>query len=168
MDDKTGRDMGMVYQVYLQEERSKSDALVEEAIAGGCQCVYRPLLPSVRDANRHRALILTVDSNVHDFRQSNEKLKGTRGDASPGAKMGVFDDTDKYHDARQCWDDIPRLKELAKGRPIYLKGVCHIDVSPTSGRERAVDADIQDVRLAKEHGLAGCILSNHGGRQLDR
>lgn len=29
-------------------------------------------------------------------------------------------------------------------------------------------ADSQDVRLAKEHGLAGCILSNHGGRQLDR
>ena len=28
--------------------------------------------------------------------------------------------------------------------------------------------DMQDVRLAKKHGLAGCILSNHGGRQLDQ
>ena len=66
---------------------------------------------------------------MHDFRQSNEKLKGTREDATPGIKMDVFGETDKYHDARQCWDDIPRLKELAQGRPIYLKGVCHIDVS---------------------------------------
>lgn len=42
--------------------------------------------------------------------------------------MGVYDDTDKYHDARQNWDDLVRLKELAQGVPIYLKGVCHIDV----------------------------------------
>jgi hypothetical protein len=30
------------------------------------------------------------------------------------------------------------------------------------------DLIIQDIRIAKEYGVAGCILSNHGGRQLDR
>lgn len=66
--------------------------------------------------------------------------------------MGAHTDYPPYHDARLNWADVPRLKELAKGTPIYLKGVASID----------------DVRLAKEHGLAGVILSNHGGRQLDQ
>lgn len=81
------------------------------------------------DLIRLRALILTVDSNVGDHRQSTEKLKGTRGNAEPGIKTGPFVDDDRYHDARQNWDDLIWLKELAKGIPIYLKGVCHIDVS---------------------------------------
>jgi hypothetical protein len=34
-----------------------------------------------------------------------------------------------YHDAKLNWDDLDWLKGLAKGTPIYLKGVCHIDVS---------------------------------------
>lgn len=37
MEGKTGRPMGMVYQIYLQENRAKSDAQIEEAVAGGCQ-----------------------------------------------------------------------------------------------------------------------------------
>ena len=37
MEEQTGRKMGMVYQVYLQEDRSKSDELVREAVEGGCQ-----------------------------------------------------------------------------------------------------------------------------------
>ncbi|KAL7419471.1 hypothetical protein Q5752_006309 [Cryptotrichosporon argae] len=135
MDDEIGQPMGMVYQVYFENDRSKTEARVREAVAGGVQ-----------------ALLLTVDSNVGDHRQTTEKLKGTREEAEPGIKMGPFTETDQFHDARQSWRDLEWLKSLAPGLRIYLKGVCHID----------------DVRLAKEHGLAGCILSNHGGRQLDR
>jgi L-lactate dehydrogenase (cytochrome) len=76
-----------------------------------------------------RALLLTCDSNVGDHRQSAEKIKGTRGDAEPGIKSGPFTDFPPYHDAKQNWGDLDRLKELANGLPIYLKGVCHIDVS---------------------------------------
>lgn len=80
-------------------------------------------------ADRGRALILTVDSNVGDLRQSTEKLKGTRGDAEPGVRMQPFTDTHFYHDSRQSWEDLEWLKGLAPGVPIYLKGVCHINVS---------------------------------------
>ena len=87
---------------------------------------------SRRSCRAHRrALLLTVDSNVGDHRQSTEKLKGTRGTVEPGRKMQPFADRDRYHDARQSWDDLKRLKELANGIPIYLKGVCHIDVGRT-------------------------------------
>lgn len=37
MDQQLGRKMGMVYQVYLRRDRSKSEALVREAVEGGCQ-----------------------------------------------------------------------------------------------------------------------------------
>lgn len=43
--------------------------------------------------------------------------------------MGANTDYPAFHDARLNWDDLDWLKELAEGTPIYLKGVCHIDVS---------------------------------------
>ncbi|GFZ48900.1 hypothetical protein JCM24511_06649 [Saitozyma sp. JCM 24511] len=145
MDEASGRKMGMVYQVYFQRDRSKTEAQVRQAVEGGVD-----------------ALVLTVDSNVGDNRQSTEKLKGSRFSAEPGPRMGPITETPTFHDPSLNWDDIPWLQSLAQGLPIYLKGVCHIDVGPT-GRQQA---DGQDVRRARDMGLAGCILSNHDPQLL--
>ncbi|WWC62286.1 uncharacterized protein I303_104882 [Kwoniella dejecticola CBS 10117] len=134
MDEEMGNKMGMVYQVYLSRDREKNVEQLQQVLEGGCQ-----------------ALLLTVDSNVGDHRQVTEKLKGTKGDAEPGIRMGPIENEDQWHDSSQNWDDLQFIQKHAPGLPIYLKGVSHIE----------------DVRLAKKHGLAGCILSNHGGRQLD-
>jgi lactate 2-monooxygenase len=48
------------------------------------------------------------------------------------------------------WTDIARLRRMTS-LPILLKGVRHPD----------------DARLAREHGVDGLIVSNHGGRQVD-
>lgn len=48
------------------------------------------------------------------------------------------------------WEDIARLRGMT-GLPILLKGVRHAD----------------DARLAREHGVDGIVVSNHGGRQVD-
>lgn len=48
------------------------------------------------------------------------------------------------------WADIARLRQMTK-LPILLKGVRHAD----------------DARLAREHGVDGLVVSNHGGRQVD-
>jgi isopentenyl diphosphate isomerase/L-lactate dehydrogenase-like FMN-dependent dehydrogenase len=48
------------------------------------------------------------------------------------------------------WADLERLQALTK-LPILLKGILHPE----------------DARLAVERGVAGLIVSNHGGRQLD-
>lgn len=48
------------------------------------------------------------------------------------------------------WADIVRLRQMTK-LPILLKGVRHAD----------------DARLAREHGVDGIVVSNHGGRQVD-
>lgn len=37
MDEEGERPMGMVYQVYFQKDRSKTEAQVREAVAGGVQ-----------------------------------------------------------------------------------------------------------------------------------
>lgn len=74
--------------------------------------------------------MLTVDSNVGDFRQSVEKMKGTTGDAEPGRRMKPFNDyIHNVHDPRLNWGDLAWLKGLAGDVPIYLKGVSDIKVS---------------------------------------
>ena len=49
------------------------------------------------------------------------------------------------------WDDIAWVRSQWKG-PIVLKGVL----------------DVADARLAADLGVDGIVVSNHGGRQLDR
>jgi len=49
-----------------------------------------------------------------------------------------------------AWEDLAALRELTR-LPILLKGI----VAP------------DDARRAREHGIDGVIVSNHGGRQLD-
>lgn len=82
--------------------------------------------------------MLTVDSNILGHRQTNEKNKGTKGDASPGIRSSPNTEFAPYHDAKLNWDDLEWLRKVAKGKPIYLKGVC----------------SVEDVSLAKEKGLA--------------
>ncbi|MEP7737834.1 lactate 2-monooxygenase [Nocardioides sp. 31GB23] len=48
------------------------------------------------------------------------------------------------------WDQLPWLRERWPG-PIVLKGVQHVG----------------DARLARDHGVEGIVVSNHGGRQVD-
>jgi len=42
--------------------------------------------------------------------------------------MGPNESYPAFHDAKLNWDDLDWLKGLSEGTPIYLKGVCHIDV----------------------------------------
>jgi lactate 2-monooxygenase len=55
-----------------------------------------------------------------------------------------------YVNPSLTWDDIRRLREWTS-LPILVKGVLHAD----------------DARRAREHGVDGLIVSNHGGRQVD-
>ena len=48
------------------------------------------------------------------------------------------------------WDDVGSLAAAA-GLPVILKGIL----------------TVEDALLAREHGAAGIVVSNHGGRQLD-
>jgi len=55
-----------------------------------------------------------------------------------------------FSDPARTWSDLERLRQWTR-LPILIKGVLHPD----------------DARRAVDHGAAGVIVSNHGGRQLD-
>eukprot|EP00445_Apocalathium_hangoei_P061346 CAMPEP_0204092806 /NCGR_PEP_ID=MMETSP0360-20130528/190097_1 /ASSEMBLY_ACC=CAM_ASM_000342 /TAXON_ID=268821 /ORGANISM="Scrippsiella Hangoei, Strain SHTV-5" /LENGTH=562 /DNA_ID=CAMNT_0051042091 /DNA_START=69 /DNA_END=1758 /DNA_ORIENTATION=+ len=67
-------------------------------------------------------------------------------DRSQGATRAIS----SYIDPGLCWDDVPWIKSITNMK-VLLKGVqCS-----------------EDAVMAYQAGLAGCVLSNHGGRQLD-
>jgi lactate 2-monooxygenase len=55
-----------------------------------------------------------------------------------------------FSDPSRTWDDLSRLRQTTR-LPILVKGVLHPD----------------DARKAVDVGVAGVIVSNHGGRQID-
>ena len=70
---------------------------------------------------------------------------------SPLPRAAVETFLDVFSDASLTWDDLARLREWTS-LPVLLKGVLHPDDAG-----RALDA-----------GVDGIVVSNHGGRQVDR
>lgn len=135
------------FQLYVYKDRSLSQALVERARDAGC-----------------RALVLTVDVPGLGIRERDVR---NRFQLPDGLEMGNFeagtrglpDDLDgsalatyvaRMFDPALTWGDLDWLRSLSE-LPILVKGVVHPE----------------DARLAADHGAAGVIVSNHGGRQLD-
>ena len=56
------------------------------------------------------------------------------------------------YDPDITWDDVAWIRERTPGLPLLVKGIL----------------TAEDARLAADHGVDGIVVSNHGGRQLDR
>jgi 4-hydroxymandelate oxidase len=100
-----------------------------------------------------RALVVTVDSPVFAHRPRDVRngfLDLPAGMVCENLRDGTGRVRDIAMDATLGWDVVDRLRDVT-GLPIVLKGILH----PA------------DAELAVEHGVAGVIVSNHGGRQLD-
>ena len=69
--------------------------------------------------------------------------------AEPRAAVDVF--LEVFSRSSLTWDDLKFARSCTK-LPIILKGIQHPD----------------DARLAIDHGVDGIVVSNHGGRQVDR
>ena len=76
-------------------------------------------------------------------------LVGNLRSPEPRVAVDVF--LDVFSRSSLTWDDLAFVRSRTK-LPILLKGIQHPDDA-----ERAID-----------HGMDGVIVSNHGGRQLDR
>ena len=83
-----------------------------------------------------------ADGGLMDF--PNIELEGGR--PMPYADIGK-----QLKASAVTWEDIPWIRQAWRG-PIVIKGVCNIE----------------DARRAVECGAEAFIISNHGGRQLDR
>jgi len=126
------------FQLYAFRDLGVRRALVERAKAVG-----------------YTALMLTVDTPVlgrreRDFRTGFEVPSEI---AVPMAGHGAVtaQETSKLISASVTWRDVEQLASDF-GLPVVLKGV----------------QTWEDAQLACEHGAAAIVVSNHGGRQLDR
>lgn len=95
-----------------------------------------------------KALFINVDLPCIGNREKDSKIRNSL-DPLANEELSVYvSPAVKYHNI--TWDDMIKLKE-STNLPIVLKGVLRSE----------------DVLKAAEIGLSGCLLSNHGGRQLD-
>merc|ERR550537_997551 len=130
-------------QLYVNPERSRSEEYVKKLEAAGV-----------------KALFVTVDApqlgrREKDMRnkftqQGSDVQNGDEADGEVDRSQGATRAISSYIDPALCWDDVPWLKSITKMK-VLLKGIqCG-----------------EDAVAAYKHGLDGCVLSNHGGRQLD-
>jgi 4-hydroxymandelate oxidase len=106
----------------------------------------------------YEALVLTADAPVHGVRdrerRANFKLPaGVSAVNLPSAPALASTDTDALDSLwaqAPTWQDVEWLQARTR-LPVLLKGVLHPE----------------DARQAQKLGLAGVIVSNHGGRTLD-
>jgi isopentenyl diphosphate isomerase/L-lactate dehydrogenase-like FMN-dependent dehydrogenase len=117
------------------------------------EAITRDLVTRAKDAG-YTALILTVDTPTLGRRERDMRTGFTIPEDITVAELGKGGVTP--HGALEMmsrsvtWRDVERLAGYAD-LPLVLKGV----------------VTAEDAHLACEHGAAGVIVSNHGGRQLD-
>jgi isopentenyl diphosphate isomerase/L-lactate dehydrogenase-like FMN-dependent dehydrogenase len=128
-------------QVYLFRDRGVTRAMVEEAAEAG-----------------YEALLLTVDApyagrRERDLRtgfQVPAEVRAPAIEAAAGHRSLTPAEVFALVDPSITWDDLEHLCTEFE-LPILVKGLI-------TG---------EDAALAVEHGAAGVVVSNHGGRQLD-
>jgi len=129
------------FQLYVFSDRGVSRELVAQAEQAG-----------------YEALVVTVDLPVFGLRErdlrsgvaaataavvSSAAAAGAEGPMTPAQFASLVDPS-------LTWQDIERFASETT-LPVLVKGV----LTP------------EDARLAHDHGAAGVVVSNHGGRQLD-
>ena len=104
----------------------------------------------------YRALVLTVDSSRWGQKERHIRSEATYEWPPSGNfvddPLPSADEADDNADdgAALTWADVEWLRSVTS-LPLVLKGIL----------------TAEDARLAVEHGVAGILVSNHGGRQLD-
>eukprot|EP00442_Polarella_glacialis_P010295 CAMPEP_0115108546 /NCGR_PEP_ID=MMETSP0227-20121206/38072_1 /TAXON_ID=89957 /ORGANISM="Polarella glacialis, Strain CCMP 1383" /LENGTH=515 /DNA_ID=CAMNT_0002506869 /DNA_START=106 /DNA_END=1653 /DNA_ORIENTATION=+ len=132
-------------QLYVNPERSRSEQYVKKLEAAGVKALFVTVdAPQLgRREKDMRSKFTQQGSDVQD--KDGDEAEG-EVDRSQGAARAIS----SYIDPSLNWDDVPWLKSITKMK-VLLKGVqCG-----------------EDAVLAYKAGLAGAVLSNHGGRQLD-
>jgi L-lactate dehydrogenase (cytochrome) len=136
-------DMPFFLQLYVDQDRRKSERLLAEAVAHGIRAVFVTVdapVPGKREADERLIADESVYSPVSGARAGNDSKGGALGRV-----MG------KYIDSSLAWEDLAWLRRCAPGVKIVLKGI-----------QTAMDAV-----KAMEAGVDGIVVSNHGGRSLD-
>ena len=131
------------FQLYCFRDEGVTRALMEEAVASGFEALV-VTVDAPRGGNRERDL------------RTGFKVPQGLGVPSVEAALGsgravTIEETFALMEPALSWASLEELASEAS-LPILVKGVL----------------TAEDAALAVEHGAAGVVVSNHGGRQLDR
>jgi isopentenyl diphosphate isomerase/L-lactate dehydrogenase-like FMN-dependent dehydrogenase len=131
------------FQLYCFRDEAVTDALMQEAIDHGFEAIV-VTVDAPRAGNRERDL------------RTGFKIPEQTGVPSVQAALGssravTIAETFDLMEPALTWGHLERLASRCSV-PVLVKGVLRAE----------------DAALAVEHGVAGVVVSNHGGRQLDR
>ena len=131
------------FQLYAFKDEGVTRALMEEAIAAGFEAVLVTAdAPPGGNRERDRRNRFTLPREL-----GTPSLTAAVG----GEKSLSIEDTFALMNHALTWADVEDLASEC-GVPVLVKGILAAE----------------DAELALEHGAAGVVVSNHGGRQLDR
>ena len=131
------------FQLYIFRDRAWSKEIVQRAAAAGC-----------------KALVITVDVPVQGLRENLKRINfsipvempipNLSRPNKPRDNSTLLKLVEENFDPSLTWEDIDWVRSITD-LPIWVKGILRPD----------------DAQLAAEAGVAGIMVSNHGGRQLD-
>jgi 4-hydroxymandelate oxidase len=135
---------------------ARTRSLVERAAAAGYGAIVLTVdLPELGYRDRDRRSGFSLDVPHGNFRDGAEPTHGshaTDDDDGTGADPGEdVEAVDQWIAKNLTWDSLATIRSWSP-LPLVLKGIL-------TG---------EDARLAVEHGVDAIVVSNHGGRQLDR
>jgi 4-hydroxymandelate oxidase len=136
------------FQLYVYRDRGATRALIERVRAAGCKAlvltVDAPLLGR-RERDVRNAFALPESVSI-----ANMHAEGARHVRAEDGGSGLAAYFAQLLDPSLTFADLEWLASIAQ-LPVLVKGVVRAD----------------DAQRALDHGAAGVIVSNHGGRQLD-
>ncbi len=141
-------DMRLWMQVYIYKDRGVTRTMVQRAEAAG----YTALALTV-DTPRFGKRLADVRNQFHlppGITVANFTAAGMGKLGEVEGESGLVAYANSLFDPTLTWKDVDWLVSNSR-LPVLLKGVLRAD----------------DAKRAVEHGAAGVIVSNHGGRQLD-
>jgi 4-hydroxymandelate oxidase len=137
------------FQLYCYGDRGVSERLVKRAEAAGFSALVLTVdVPRLgrRERDFRHPLVFPSDimpvNFMHEFDLSSMP-EDSRGMALSAMVASLMDQT-------LTWETVDWLRSISK-LPVLVKGVL----------------TTEDALMAVEHGCAGIVVSNHGGRQLD-
>jgi 4-hydroxymandelate oxidase len=131
------------YQLYWHPDREVTKSILDQARESGCSAlVFTVDLPKLGRRERDLRTGFMLDPEYRMGVYGSEF--GDLGTLTPATAAELVD-------PRLTWRDLEWLHEAA-GLPVIAKGIL----------------TAEDAELAASHGCAAVVVSNHGGRQLDR
>jgi lactate 2-monooxygenase len=142
------------FQLYWPNDPEVAESLVNRAAVAGYEAIVVTVdtfIPGWKPRDLQQAWLPFLEgvgnaNYLQDpvFRAALDKPPEEDLGAAIGHYLGI------YVNPSLTWKDLAWLRERTE-LPILIKGILHPD----------------DAREAREHGAAGIVVSNHGGRQVD-